>query len=53
MKELTSKQKIVKQLRIVEGKTLEECSKILGISIQRVWQTEREIIEKELKNETH
>ena len=47
MKHLTEKQKKVKQLRIVEGKTLEECAKILGISFARVWQTEREIIEKE------
>ena len=53
MKKLTKKQETVKQLRIVEGKTLAECSKILGISIQRVWQTEKELIKKELKNETY
>ena len=53
MKNLTEKQKKVKQLRIVEGKTLYECARILGVSYARVWQTEKEIFKKEMKNETH
>ena len=53
MKSLTKKQAMVKELRIVQGKTLQETAKIMGVSIQRIWQIEQEIYAKEVNYETN
>ena len=48
MKKTLSKRQVqVKELRIEQKLTLEKVAQILGISIQRVWQIEQDIRQKE------
>lgn len=48
MKKTLSKRQVqVKELRFTQKLTLEKVAQILGISIQRVWQIEQEIRQKE------
>lgn len=47
MAKLTKQQQLIKDLRLNQNKTLSEVAKILGRSIQYIWQVEQVILKKE------